>query len=282
MKKIHARTTLVSVLILCLMGFTQYSAAHGKHWGESNKQDDESTPEVTYTPEDSLPDYPVAPSGEVYLLPTAERIILHQENHDYQPVVTATLPPIYDEPRMDSLEDFVLHKEDLVVVNPAPDEYLWIMEGQRHGYNNLTLVMTNTITGNGAPLHTHVGEESHVLLKGKMQYVLGDQTFTVEAPYIINIPSMVPHAFMNISDEPAQLVGIFPESNHWEYDVLDADVFPESANAATDNTATHSYHSKKHHKHHNHFSDHYYSDDWYSEGKRIRRMNAYRESEKHD
>jgi quercetin dioxygenase-like cupin family protein len=37
-------------------------------------------------------------------------------------------------------------------------------------------------------MHTHPGEEAHVLLEGKVLYALGDEIFTVEGPYIVNIP----------------------------------------------------------------------------------------------
>ena len=72
-------------------------------------------------------------------------------------------------------------------------------------------------------MHTHVGEEAHVLLEGEILYALGDELFTLQAPYIVNIPPMVPHSFVNIGDSLAELVVIFP-TNVWEYDVLD--VFP--------------------------------------------------------
>ena len=69
-------------------------------------------------------------------------------------------------------------------------------------------------------MHTHEGEEAHVLLEGKILYALGDEIFTVEGPYIVNIPPMVPHSFMNLGNGLAELVVIFP-TNVWEYDVLD-------------------------------------------------------------
>jgi hypothetical protein len=41
------------------------------------------------------------------------------------------------------------------------------MEGQRHGYDNLTIGITDTALGGAPPMHTHKGEKSHVLLKGQ-------------------------------------------------------------------------------------------------------------------
>jgi quercetin dioxygenase-like cupin family protein len=106
-------------------------------------------------------------------------------------------------------------------INPGPGEYVHVMEGQRHGYENLTIGITYTAPGGAPPMHTHRGEESHVLLKGqKVLYALGDKIFVKEGPYIVNIPAGVPHSFQNLDDEVAELVVIFP-TNVWEYDVLD-------------------------------------------------------------
>lgn len=122
---------------------------------------------------------------------------------------------------MASISDFALSKEDLVTINPGPGEYVHVMEGQRHGYDNLTVGITYTAPGGAPPMHTHKGEEAHVLLENQqILYALGDEIFVMEGPYIVNIPPMVPHSFQNMDDELAELVVIFP-SNVWEYDVLD-------------------------------------------------------------
>lgn len=189
------------------------------------------SPAITYSPADG--EF-VAPSGEMYMPVSAERIAFHAEHHSYFPVVTATLPALFDDPVMASIQDYVIERDEMVVINPAQDEFLWVMEGKRHGFDNLAIVLTHTVPGNGAPLHTHIGEEAHVLLEGQMRYFLGDEEAVVDAPYILNIPSMVPHAFMNVGDEPAKIVGIFPESQNWEYDILDANVFADSHEAGSE------------------------------------------------
>ena len=85
------------------------------------------------------------------------------------------------------------------------------MEGQRHGYDNLTIGITYTAPGGAPPMHSHLGEESHVLVKGqKVMYALGDKIFVKEGPYIVNIPGGVPHSFQNLDAEVAELVVIFP------------------------------------------------------------------------
>ena len=128
---------------------------------------------------------------------------------------------------MTDVKDFALSKKDLDVMNPGSGEYVHVMEGQRHGYRNLTIGITYTAPGGAPPMHSHKGEESHVLLKGqKVLYALGDKLFVKEGPFIVNIPPGVPHSFQNLDSEVAELVVIFP-SNVWEYDVLD--YFPFSA-----------------------------------------------------
>lgn len=146
---------------------------------------------------------------------------LHAQHHSHQVLETRRVPGPWKKPEMKDVKDFALSKSDLDVINPGPGEYVHVMEGQRHGYQNLTIGITYTAPGGAPPMHTHQGEESHVLLKGqKILYALGDKIFVKEGPYIVNIPPGVPHSFQNLDNEVAELVVIFP-TNVWEYDVLD-------------------------------------------------------------
>ena len=177
-------------------------------------------PAVTYSPGE-------APGriehGELIVDVDAERQRLHAQHHPHGVLETRRLPGNVLPPAMKSLEDYALPKDKLVAINPGPGEYVHVMEGQRHGYQDLTVGITYTAPGGAPPMHTHVGEEAHVLLEGDILYALGDELFTIRAPYIVNIPPMVPHSFVNIGSSLAELVVIFP-TNVWEYDVLD--VFP--------------------------------------------------------
>ena len=151
---------------------------------------------------------------------------LNAQHHSYKVLETRRVPGPFQSPAMKDVKDFALSKSDLDVINPGPGEYVHVMEGQRHGYKNLTIGITYTAPGGAPPMHSHKGEESHVLLKGqKVLYALGDKIFVKEGPYIVNIPPGVPHSFQNLDDEVAELVVIFP-TNVWEYDVLDS--FPFS------------------------------------------------------
>ena len=158
--------------------------------------------------------------GEVILDVDEARKKLHAQHHPHGVLETRRLPGTPQPPSMTSLEDFAVPKRKLVVINPGPGEYVHVMEGQRNGYKNLTVGITYTAPGGAPPMHTHAGEEAHVLLEGDILYALGDELFTISAPYIVNIPPMVPHSFVNIGDHLAELVVIFP-TNVWEYDVLD-------------------------------------------------------------
>jgi len=164
--------------------------------------------------------------GELILDVDEARRQLNAQHHSHDVIETRRVPGPFEAPAMTRVGDFALSKSDLDVIHPGPGEYVHVMEGQRHGYRNLTIGITYTAPGGAPPMHTHVGEEAHVLLKGqKVLYALGDELFVKEGPYIVNIPPGVPHSFQNLDDDVAELVVIFP-SNVWEYDVLD--VFPFS------------------------------------------------------
>jgi quercetin dioxygenase-like cupin family protein len=177
-------------------------------------------PVVNHSPADAQPGERVE-HGEVILEATDAVKQLNAQHHSYTVLETRKVPGPFQPAAMTDVKDFALSKSDLDVINPGPGEYVHVMEGQRHGYQNLTIGITYTAPGGAPPMHTHKGEESHVLLKGqKILYALGDKIFVKEGPYMVNIPPGVPHSFQNLDDEVAELVVIFP-TNVWEYDVLD-------------------------------------------------------------
>jgi quercetin dioxygenase-like cupin family protein len=176
-------------------------------------------PVVTYSASAAQPGQRIE-HGELILDVDEAKRLLHAQHHPHKVLETRRVPGLFQRPAMTSVKDFALSKKDLAVINPGPGEYVHVMEGQRHGYRNLTIGITYTAPGGAPPMHTHAGEEAHVLLEGKILYALGDKVFPMEGPYIVNIPPMVPHSFRNEGDRLAELVVIFP-TNVWEYDVLD-------------------------------------------------------------
>jgi quercetin dioxygenase-like cupin family protein len=176
-------------------------------------------PTVSHTQADAQPGQKIE-HGEWISAPDEAKRKLHAQHHPHKVLETRKVPGTFRPPAMTDVEHFALPKSALDVINPGPGEYVHVMEGQRHGYRNLTIGITYTAPGGAPPMHTHAGEESHVLLKDqKVLYALGDKIFVQEGPYIVNIPPMVPHSFQNLDDEVAELVVIFP-TNVWEYDVL--------------------------------------------------------------
>ena len=145
---------------------------------------------------------------------------LHAQHHNHKVLEQRTVPSGYAIKELKYWKNYAALVEDLPVINPGPGEYVHVMEGYKHSYQNLVIGITETFPGGAPPMHTHEGEESHVLLEGEILYALGDTIFTITAPYIVNIPPMVPHAFKNIDDKTANMVVIFP-TNIWKYDVLD-------------------------------------------------------------
>jgi len=154
---------------------------------------------------------------------------LNAQHHQLKVLERRTVPGPFNIPEMKYFSDHAVTLDKLPVINPGPGEYVHVMEGQRNGYKNLTIGITETFPGGAPPMHSHEGEESHVLLEGDIIYALGDTLFTIKAPYIVNIPAGIPHAFKNIGKKTANLVVIFP-TNVWKYDVLDYFPFKSDSN----------------------------------------------------
>lgn len=164
---------------------------------------------------------------EVKTVPDSIIQYLHSQHHNHKVLERRTVPSGYQTRNLDNWKDHAVQLEELPTINPGPGEYVHVMEGYKNGYDNLVIGITETFPGGAPPMHTHQGEESHVLLEGTILYALGDTLFTINAPYIVNIPPYVPHAFKNVGEETANLVVIFP-TDVWEYDVLDYFPFEET------------------------------------------------------
>jgi quercetin dioxygenase-like cupin family protein len=157
---------------------------------------------------------------EVKTVPDSVINALNAQHHQMKVLERRSVPGPFIAPQMKYFSEYAVTLDKLPVINPGPGEYVHVMEGQRNGYKNLTIGITETFPGGAPPMHSHEGEESHVLLEGDILYALGDTLFTIKAPYIVNIPPGMPHAFKNIGNKTTNLVVIFP-TNIWKYDVLD-------------------------------------------------------------
>ena len=93
-----------------------------------------------------------------------------------------------------------------------PGEFGYYIDGANYGFTALSFIVTETHPGGGPDLHKHDTEEAHILFDGKVTYLIGDQRFTVDGPYIARIPAGVPHTFLNAGPKPFHLIGVFPHA----------------------------------------------------------------------
>ena len=95
----------------------------------------------------------------------------------------------------------------------VPGEFTHRLTGDEYGFEHLSFIVTDTYPGGGPGLHVHDVEEAHILLEGTAEYRVGDETFTVHAPYIARVPAGVPHTFINAGTEPFNLIAVFASSH---------------------------------------------------------------------
>jgi quercetin dioxygenase-like cupin family protein len=74
----------------------------------------------------------------------------------------------------------------------------------------------------GPPLHVHHKQEETIhALKGRYKIRIGDDSFTCEEGGFAYLPSKVPHAFLNLTDEPGEIVVVYtPGGGHRFYQEL--------------------------------------------------------------
>jgi quercetin dioxygenase-like cupin family protein len=73
---------------------------------------------------------------------------------------------------------------------------------------NLMLSYLEMDEGAEIPLHHHPHEQGGMLLKGKLELTIGDETRTVEAKSMFIIPPSVPHRAVAV-DGPAVVLDVF-------------------------------------------------------------------------
>ena len=69
-------------------------------------------------------------------------------------------------------------------------------------------------------MHHHQEETIHAL-KGRYKVRIGDETFVCEEGGFAYLPAGLPHAFLNLTDEPGELVMVFaPGGGHRFFEEL--------------------------------------------------------------
>jgi quercetin dioxygenase-like cupin family protein len=74
----------------------------------------------------------------------------------------------------------------------------------------------------GPPLHVHHNQEETIhVLKGRYKIRVGDEIFHCQEGGFAYLPSRVPHAFLNLTDEPGEIVVVYtPGGGHKFYEEL--------------------------------------------------------------
>jgi mannose-6-phosphate isomerase-like protein (cupin superfamily) len=117
--------------------------------------------------------------------------------------------------------DYAFKLEQMSSFYDVPGEAGYFIDGEDYGFDSLSFILTETHPNGGPPLHTHETEEAHVVLRGSMEYIIGDRRFSVQGPYVARVPAGVPHTFLNTGGESLNLTAIFP-SKRLTYTVVGA------------------------------------------------------------
>ena len=74
----------------------------------------------------------------------------------------------------------------------------------------------------GPPLHVHHKQEETIhVLTGRFKVRIGDELFELDAGAFAYLPSEIPHAFLNLTDEPAEIIVVYtPGGGHKFYEEL--------------------------------------------------------------
>lgn len=72
----------------------------------------------------------------------------------------------------------------------------------------------------GPPLHVHHKQEETIhILKGQYKVRLGEETFRIAEGDFAYLPSNVPHAFLNLTDQPGEIIVVYtPGGGHKFYE----------------------------------------------------------------
>lgn len=74
----------------------------------------------------------------------------------------------------------------------------------------------------GPPLHVHHKQEETIhVLKGRFKVRIGDELFQLDEGGFAYLPSQIPHAVLNLTDQPAEIIVVYtPGGGHKFYEEL--------------------------------------------------------------
>ena len=87
----------------------------------------------------------------------------------------------------------------------------------------------------GPPLHVHHGQEETIhVLNGSFKVRIGAETFRLDEGGFAYLPSKIPHAFLNLTDQPAEIIVVYtPGGGHTFY----AELGPATRHGTPDRSA---------------------------------------------
>lgn len=87
----------------------------------------------------------------------------------------------------------------------------------------------------GPPLHVHHEQEETIhVLSGRYKVMIGEETFELQEGGFAYLPSKVPHAFLNLTDAPGEIIVVYtPGGGHRFYEELG----PAARNGTPDRAA---------------------------------------------
>jgi mannose-6-phosphate isomerase-like protein (cupin superfamily) len=126
-----------------------------------------------------------------------------------------------------SSSNYVIQIKQLKRIDAGNGEVVFQMEGKDYNLDQLSFVFTETQPHGGPPLHVHESEEVHIIMEGKVQYRIGDTSFTATGPLVTRVPANTPHTFMNAGDSVLNLIAVFPRNNFGKYQPIGKNPFME-------------------------------------------------------
>src|ERR1700756_1353257 len=101
---------------------------------------------------------------------------------------------------------------------PGPD-FIFKVTGDETG-GAFDYFVVEVAPHGGPPLHVHHRQEETIhALNGRYKIRIGDETFVCEQGGFAYMPSGLPHAFLNLTDEPGQIVVVYtPGGGHRFYE----------------------------------------------------------------
>lgn len=83
-----------------------------------------------------------------------------------------------------------------------------------HGSEKLATVYFELQPGDMLGRHTDSAEELLVILEGKVEAIVGEDTAKAETGSLVLIPEMVPHNLRNVGNTTARVLGVFGGTNN--------------------------------------------------------------------